>query len=117
MFLSTDNQEKKRISPRDFTLYAGVEVETQTVQLHSATLCVKTLCRSLCLTLQLDEVASINNIDEYVELLYEDVQEKIRGATLIYQLARNPDNLEELIQNGSVRRTPTTTSTCSPADT
>ncbi|XP_027145725.1 kinesin-associated protein 3a isoform X2 [Larimichthys crocea] len=69
---SNDNQERKRISPRDLTPYAGVE---------------------------LDEVASINNIDEYVELLYEDVQEKIRGATLIYQLARNPDNLEELIQN------------------
>uniref|UniRef100_A0A671URZ1 Kinesin-associated protein 3a n=1 Tax=Sparus aurata TaxID=8175 RepID=A0A671URZ1_SPAAU len=69
---SNDNQEKKRISPRDFTPYAGVE---------------------------LDEEASINRIDEYVELLYEDVQEKIRGATLIFQLARNPDNLEELIQN------------------
>ncbi|KAI3369129.1 hypothetical protein L3Q82_026092, partial [Scortum barcoo] len=67
-----DDQEKKRISPRDFSPYAGVE---------------------------LDEEANINNIDEYVELLYEDVQEKIRGATLIFQLARNPDNLEELIQN------------------
>uniref|UniRef100_UPI0037E969BD kinesin-associated protein 3a n=1 Tax=Semicossyphus pulcher TaxID=241346 RepID=UPI0037E969BD len=67
-----DNQEKKRISPRDFTPYAGVE---------------------------LDEEASISSIDEYVELLYEDIQEKIRGATLIFQLARNPDNLEELIQN------------------
>uniref|UniRef100_A0A8C9ZN94 Kinesin-associated protein 3a n=1 Tax=Sander lucioperca TaxID=283035 RepID=A0A8C9ZN94_SANLU len=48
---------------------------------------------------QLDEEASINSISEYVELLYEDIQEKIRGATLILQLARNPDNLEELIQN------------------
>ncbi|XP_022608745.1 kinesin-associated protein 3-like [Seriola dumerili] len=67
-----DNQEKKRISPRDFTPYTGVE---------------------------LDEEASINSIDEYVELLYEDIQEKLRGATLIFQLARNPDNLEELIQN------------------
>ncbi|XP_049445065.1 kinesin-associated protein 3a [Epinephelus fuscoguttatus] len=69
---SNDNQEKKRISPRDFTPYAGVE---------------------------LDEEASISSIDEYVELLYEDIQEKIRGATLIFQLARNPDNLEELVQN------------------
>ncbi|XP_067452223.1 kinesin-associated protein 3a [Thunnus thynnus] len=67
-----DNHERKRISPRDFTPYAGVE---------------------------LDEEANISNIDEYVELLYEDIQEKIRGATLIFQLARNPDNLEELIQN------------------
>lgn len=60
---------------------------------------LRLLCRCF---LQLDEEASINNIDEYVELLYEDIQEKIRGATLIFQLARNPDNLEELIQNGTL---------------
>uniref|UniRef100_A0A667YSD9 Kinesin-associated protein 3a n=1 Tax=Myripristis murdjan TaxID=586833 RepID=A0A667YSD9_9TELE len=64
--------EKQKISPRDLTPYAGVE---------------------------LDEEANINNIDEYVELLYEDIQEKIRGATLILHLARNSDNLEELMQN------------------
>uniref|UniRef100_A0A7N6AIJ2 Kinesin-associated protein 3b n=1 Tax=Anabas testudineus TaxID=64144 RepID=A0A7N6AIJ2_ANATE len=74
-FSFTDNQEKKCISSRDFKSYQGME---------------------------LDEEASINNIDEYVELLYEDIQEKIRGATLIFQLARNPDNLEELIQNETV---------------
>lgn len=50
--------------------------------------------------MQLDEEANINSIDDYVELLYEDFPEKIRGATLILQLARNPDNLEELLQNG-----------------
>lgn len=54
--------------------------------------------------LQLDEEANINSIDDYVELLYEDVPEKIRGATLILQLARNPDNLEELLQNGTQQR-------------
>ncbi|KAM7387808.1 hypothetical protein PAMP_024021 [Pampus punctatissimus] len=69
---SNDNQDRKHISPRDFSPYAGVE---------------------------LNEEANISNIDEYVELLYEDIQDKIRGATLIFQLARNPDNLEELIQN------------------
>ncbi|XP_077450881.1 kinesin-associated protein 3a isoform X2 [Stigmatopora argus] len=47
----------------------------------------------------INEEASINSIDEYLELLYEDIEEKIRGATLIFQLARNPDNLEELKQN------------------
>lgn len=36
-----------------------------------------------------------------MELLYEDIQEKIRGAALIFQLARNPDNLEELMQHGN----------------
>nr|XP_046246978.1 kinesin-associated protein 3a isoform X2 [Scatophagus argus] len=69
---SNDNQEKKRISPRNFTPCVGVE---------------------------LDEEASISRIDEYVELLYEDIQDKIRGATLIFQLTRNPVNLEELVQN------------------
>ncbi|KAL1022826.1 hypothetical protein UPYG_G00032860 [Umbra pygmaea] len=49
--------------------------------------------------MELDEEASINSIDDYVELLYEDIPEKVRGATLILHLARNPDNLEELLQN------------------
>ena len=47
-----------------------------------------------------DEVANINDVDEYLELLYEDVAEKIRGSALLLQLSRNPDNLEELFQNG-----------------
>ncbi len=47
----------------------------------------------------LNEVANINNLDEYIELLYEDVSSKVRGSQLILQLARNPDNLEELSQN------------------
>ncbi|XP_062419707.1 kinesin-associated protein 3a isoform X3 [Pungitius pungitius] len=68
---SNDIQENTCIPSGDFTPYTGVE---------------------------LDEVACINSIDEYVDLLYEDIQEKIRGATLIFQLARNPDNLEELTQ-------------------
>lgn len=46
------------------------------------------------------EKASIRKIDEYVELLYEDLPERIRGSALILQLARNPDNLEELQKNG-----------------
>lgn len=49
---------------------------------------------------EIDEVANINDIDEYLELLYEDVPEKIRGSAFILQLSRNPDNLEELFQNG-----------------
>lgn len=44
---------------------------------------------------------SINNIDEYVELLYEDLSERIRGSAMILQVARNPDNLEELEKNGN----------------
>uniref|UniRef100_A0AAR2LF23 Kinesin-associated protein 3 n=1 Tax=Pygocentrus nattereri TaxID=42514 RepID=A0AAR2LF23_PYGNA len=68
----TEKKEKKPIKPRDPTPFEGME---------------------------LDEEANINSIDDYVELLYEDVPEKIRGATLILHLARNPDNLEELLQN------------------
>lgn len=37
-----------------------------------------------------------------MELLYEDVPEKIRGSALLLQLSRNPDNLEELFSNGTV---------------
>lgn len=42
-------------------------------------------------------------MEEYVELLYEGMEEKVKGATLILHLARNPDNLEELLQNGKDR--------------
>jgi len=49
---------------------------------------------------EIDEVANINDLDDYLELLYEDVPEKLRGTALILQLSRNPDNLEELFQNG-----------------
>ena len=58
-------------------------------------------------TTDLGEQASINDIDDYLELLYEDVPEKLRGAALILQLARNPDNLEEIFQNGTLHVTPT----------
>lgn len=47
------------------------------------------------------EKASIRKIDEYVDLLYEDLPERIRGSALILQLARHPDNLEELQKNGA----------------
>lgn len=46
--------------------------------------------------------ASIRNIDEYIELLYEELPERIRGSAYILQLARNPDNLEELEKNEAV---------------
>ncbi|KAI5641531.1 kinesin-associated protein (KAP) domain-containing protein [Phthorimaea operculella] len=44
-------------------------------------------------------VAVLNRIDDYVELLYDDIPEKIKGSALILQLARNPDNLLELARN------------------
>lgn len=53
------------------------------------------------LCLQVNEEASIMRMDEYVELLYEGIPEKIRGSALILQLARDSDNLEELLYNGA----------------
>eukprot|EP00794_Sanderia_malayensis_P016189 gene16189-17816_t len=51
---------------------------------------------------EFDEAANLNDIEEYIELLYEDVPQKIKGTAFILQLARNPDNLEELSQNETV---------------
>ena len=51
----------------------------------------------------INETANINDLDDYVEMLYDDdVKPKIRGSALILQLARNPDNLEELFQSESI---------------
>lgn len=48
------------------------------------------------------EEASIRNIDEYIDLLYEELPDRIRGSASILQLARNPDNLDELQKNEAV---------------
>lgn len=48
----------------------------------------------------MNEVASMMDVEEYLESLYESLQEKIRGTALLLQLSRNPDNLEELSRNG-----------------
>ena len=48
----------------------------------------------------MDETANINDVDEYLDMLYEDLPDKVKGSALLLQLARNPDNLEELFQNG-----------------
>ena len=45
------------------------------------------------------EMANINYLEDYIELLYEEVSSKVKGSSYILQLARNPDNLEELSQN------------------
>ncbi|XP_043941205.1 kinesin-associated protein 3 [Protopterus annectens] len=70
--LSKEKKEKKVSKPKDPPPFEGMEI---------------------------DEVANINDVEEYIELLYEDIPEKVRGSALILQLARNPDNLEELLQN------------------
>ncbi|XP_024944929.1 kinesin-associated protein 3 isoform X2 [Cephus cinctus] len=48
------------------------------------------------------ERAIISNIDSYIELMYEEIPGKIKGSSLILQLARVPDNLLELTKNESL---------------
>lgn len=48
----------------------------------------------------INEKATIANIESYVELLYEDMAEKVRGSGLILELAKDPNNLEDLSKNG-----------------
>lgn len=43
--------------------------------------------------------ASIANVDDYIEMLYEDVQEKTKGTAFLLQLSKNPGNIQQLIEN------------------
>lgn len=46
--------------------------------------------------------ANYNHLSEYIDLLYEGMAEKIKGAHYIQFLARDPSNLEALAKNGKV---------------
>lgn len=48
------------------------------------------------------EVASFSMIEQYLELLYEDLPDKTRGSVLILELAKDPNNLEELVNSGKL---------------
>lgn len=45
------------------------------------------------------ESADIDALDDYIELLYEEIADKIRGTGLVLQLAKQPENLEEMMRN------------------
>ncbi|RTG88185.1 uncharacterized protein DC041_0002452 [Schistosoma bovis] len=51
---------------------------------------------------EINEIAHLTELEDYLELLYEGISEKLRASALILQLARNSDNLEELFQNGAL---------------
>ncbi|XP_063683184.1 kinesin-associated protein 3-like [Bolinopsis microptera] len=51
---------------------------------------------------EIQEKADLNELESYVDLLYDDMKTKTKGTSLILQLARNPDNLAELIENEMV---------------
>jgi hypothetical protein len=44
----------------------------------------------------------MSELDSYLEYLYDDLQSKVRGTGLILQLARSPDNLCVLMENGKL---------------
>jgi hypothetical protein len=46
------------------------------------------------------KVATMNQIDSYIEGLYEEVKEKIVSTRAILSLAKNPENMQELVSNG-----------------
>ncbi|VDL60792.1 unnamed protein product [Hymenolepis diminuta] len=48
---------------------------------------------------KIDRVASINDMNNYLDLLYEDISEQLQSTALILQPARNPNNLNEIYQN------------------
>jgi hypothetical protein len=48
------------------------------------------------------EEASIFEVDNYVDLLYEEISDKERASKLILQLARNPEYMEELLRKETV---------------
>ncbi len=35
-----------------------------------------------------EELANINDLEDYIELLYEEIPAKVRGSSLILQLSR-----------------------------
>lgn len=47
-----------------------------------------------------EETASLANVDSYIELLYEEIPEKVRASGLVLQLARDTGNLNVLRKNG-----------------
>lgn len=50
-----------------------------------------------------EEKASMDNIDSYLERLYEEaIDEKIKGTSLMLQLVQDPVNLEYFIQNDTL---------------
>jgi hypothetical protein len=48
------------------------------------------------------EEASIHDLDNYIDLLYEEIEDKERGAKLVLQLTRNPEFLEEVLAKETV---------------
>lgn len=49
-----------------------------------------------------DDKASLAKIDEYIEMLYDDIPQKVRGSGFILKVTCDKDNLEELSSSGII---------------
>ncbi|KAK8767790.1 hypothetical protein V5799_005428, partial [Amblyomma americanum] len=47
-------------------------------------------------------VASMACLESYIDMLYEEAEDKLRGSAMVLQLARSPDNLGELAANDTL---------------
>lgn len=47
-------------------------------------------------------MASMACLESYVDMLYEEGEDKVRGSAMVLQLARSPDNLGELAANDTL---------------
>lgn len=50
-----------------------------------------------------DDKASLAKIDEYIEMLYDDMPKKVRGSGFILKVTCDKDNLEELSSSGIIK--------------
>uniref|UniRef100_A0A1B6CKI3 Kinesin-associated protein 3 n=1 Tax=Clastoptera arizonana TaxID=38151 RepID=A0A1B6CKI3_9HEMI len=49
-----------------------------------------------------DLVANFAQMEQYLELLYEDFPEKIKGSAMILELAKDPNNLQDMVASEPV---------------
>jgi len=49
-----------------------------------------------------EDKASLAKIDEYIEMLYDDMPQKVRGSGFILKVTCDKDNLEELSSSGII---------------
>ena len=48
-----------------------------------------------------DEPASVRNLDDYLEALYDDLKQKVKATAKLAQLSRRVEHLEDLINHES----------------
>ena len=46
-----------------------------------------------------DETPDLKNVDRYIEMMYDEPETATQATYMILQLARSPENLEQLLEN------------------